>query len=172
MANTYAMKVIAAGRRSETAAEARANNVEYGAGQDAMDRMLSESDFVLVSTPLIKSTRSLIGEREIGLMRSNAYLINPARGHIVDEKALYEAVTSKSIAGAAIDTWYEYPVASHDSPRPSKYLFWELDNMIMTPHSGATFGTFERRARTVAADIDRLTRGEPLENVIDELSTI
>ena len=44
--------------------------------------------------------------------------------------------------------------------------------MIMTPHSGATFGAFERRARTVAADIDRLTRGEPLENVIDELSTI
>lgn len=105
-------------------------------------------------------------------MRSDAYLINPARGHIVDEKAVYEAFTSKSIAGAAIDTWYEYPVASHDSPRPSKYPFWELDNVIMTPHSGATFGTFERRAKTVAANIDRLTRGEPLENVINELSTI
>ena len=173
LANAYDMKVIAAGRRSETETEANADNVEYGAGQDAMDRVLAESDFVLVSTPLIESTRGLIGEREIGLMRSDAYLINPARGHIVDEKALYDAVASKSIAGAAIDTWYEYPADTDDSPRPSKYPFWELDNVIMTPHiSGATFGTFERRAKTVAANIDRLTRGEPLENVIDELSTI
>ena len=177
LANAYDMKVIAAGRRLETAPETKANaeadGVEYGAGQDAMERVLAESGFVLVSTPLIESTRGLIGEREIGLMRSDAYLINPARGPIVDEKALYDAVASKSIAGAAIDTWYEYPVDTDDSPRPSKYPFWELDNVIMTPHiSGATFGTLERRAKTVAANIDRLTRGEPLENVIDELSTI
>jgi len=172
LANAYDMKVIAAGRRSETATKAEADNVEYGAGQDAMDRVLAESDFVLVSTPLVKSTQGLIGEREIGFMSNDAYLINPARGPIVDEKALYEAVASRSIAGAAIDTWYEYPVETDNSPRPSKYPFWELDNVIMTPHiSGATFGTFERRAKTVTANIDRLTRGEPLENVIDELST-
>lgn len=172
LANAYDMKVIAAGRSLETAGEAEVDNVEYGVGQDAMDRVLSESDFVLVSTPLISSTRGLIGEREIGLMRSDAYLINPARGPIVDEKALYDALSSRAIAGAAIDTWYEYPVGTDDSPRPSKHPFWELDNVIMTPHiSGATFGTFERRAKTVAANIDRLTRGEPLENVIDELST-
>jgi phosphoglycerate dehydrogenase-like enzyme len=175
LANAYDMKVIAAGRRSETSPKTKAevDNVEYGAGQDAMDRVLGESDFVLVSTPLIKSTRGLIGTREIGLMRNDAYLINPARGPIVDEKALYDALASHSIAGAAIDTWYENPVDTDDAPRPSKYPFWELDNVIMTPHiSGATFGTFERRAKIVAANIDRLTRGEPLENVIDELSTI
>jgi phosphoglycerate dehydrogenase-like enzyme len=173
LAHAYDMKVIAAGRRAETTEEARGDNVEYGAGQEAMDRVLKESDFVLVSTPLIDATRGLIGEREIGLMRDDAYLINPARGHIVDEKALYDAVSSRSIAGAAIDVWYEYPVASEDAPRPSKYPFWELDNVIMTPHhSGATFGTFTRRAKTVAANIDRLSRGEQLENVLNDISTI
>ena len=105
-------------------------------------------------------------------MRPNAYLINPARGHIVNEKALFDALASKSIAGAAIDTWYEYPINSDDSPRPSKYPFWELENIIMTPHhSGATIGTLNRRAETVASNIDRLYRGEPLINVIPDFKT-
>ncbi len=172
LANAYDMKVIAAGRRPETAEEAEADGVDYGYGQQAMDRVLSESDFVLVSTPLVEATRGLIGEREIGLMRKDAYLINPARGHIVDEKALYDAVANRSIAGAAIDTWYDYPISSDDAPRPSKYPFWELDNVIMTPHhSGATVGTRDRRAATVAANIDRLAKGEPLVNVVAEIST-
>jgi phosphoglycerate dehydrogenase-like enzyme len=173
LANAYEMNVIAAGRSPETAAEAEADGVKYGSGQDAMDQVLSEADFVLVSTPLIDSTRGLIGEREIGLMRQDAYLINPARGHIVDEKALYEALASNSITGAAIDTWYEYPVSETDSPRPSKYPFWELDNIIMTPHhSGATFGTRDRRAETVAANIDRIAKGQQLVNVLTDISTI
>ncbi len=173
LANAYDMKVIAAGRRPETRDEAEADDVEYGSGTEAMEKVLRDSDFVLVSTPLIDATRGLISEREIGLMREDAYLINPARGHIVDEKALYDALASKSIAGAAIDTWYEYPVSDSDQPRPSKYPFWELDNIVMTPHhSGATFGTRDRRAETVAANIDRLANGEPLVNVLDDVSTI
>lgn len=173
LANAYEMNVIAAGRRPETGDEAHADGVEYDSGPEAMNRVLRESDFVLVSTPLIDATRGLIGEREISLMRKDAYLINPARGHIVDEKALYDSLASNSIAGAAIDTWYDYPVSDSDQPRPSKYPFWELDNIIMTPHhSGATFGTRDRRAETVAANIDRLSRGEPLVNVLEDVSTI
>jgi phosphoglycerate dehydrogenase-like enzyme len=173
LANAYDMRVMAAGRRAETAAEAEADNVEYGAGQEAMEKVLATADFVLVSTPLVEATHGLIGEREIGLMRPDAYLINPARGHIIDEKALYDALAGGLIAGAAIDTWYEYPVGADDSPRPSRFPFWELDNVIMTPHhSGATVGTSTRRAATTAANIDRLANGEPLVNVIDELSTL
>lgn len=173
LANAYDMRVIAAGRRPETGDEAKADGVEYGSGPTAMDRVLKESDFVLVGTPLIDSTRGLIGKREIGLMRKDAYLINPARGHIVDEKALYDALANNRIAGAAIDTWYDYPVSDTDAPRPSKYPFWELDNVIMTPHhSGATIGTRDRRAATVAANIDRIAKGQPLENVLTDISTI
>ena len=175
LASAYEMKVIAAGRRPlpDPGAEpgASTGGFEYGAGRGALERVLSEADFVLVSTPLVEATRGLVGVREFELMRPEAYLINPARGHIVDEKALYDALASGSIAGAAIDTWYEYPVGQADSPRPSKYPFWELGNVIMTPHhSGATGGTRTRRAATVAANIDRLANGQPLENVIDELS--
>ncbi len=171
LANAYDMKVVVAGHRPLE--EPEPSDVEYGFGSDAMDRVLRESDFVLVSTPLIESTRGLLGEREIGLMKEDAYLINPARGHIVDEKALFDALKTNAIAGAAIDTWYEYPVSEDDSPRPSKYPYWELDNVIMTPHhSGATFGTRDRRAETVAANIDRLVNGEPLVNVLEDISTI
>ena len=101
-------------------------------------------------------------------MKKTSYLINPARGHIVNEHALYQALKEKKIGGAAIDTWYKYPTEKTDQPRPSTYPFWELDNIIMTPHhSGATEGTRNRRAQTVAENIDRLTCGQPLINVID-----
>ena len=173
LASAYDMNVIAVGRRPDLAEVAAALNVNYGTGTGAMENILSEADFVLVSTPLVPETRGLMGEHEISLMRPDAYLINPARGHIVDEQALYNALKSRSIAGAAIDTWYDYPVSSTDAPRPSKYPFWELENVIMTPHhSGATEGTRSRRAATVASNIDRLANGEPLVNVIAELSTI
>lgn len=171
LANAYEMRVIAAGRRPEQRKEAEKLGVDYGHGPDAMNRILRTADFVLVSTPLNANTEGLIGEAEIAQMKPDAYLINPARGHIVDEKALYEALRDRKIAGAAIDTWYEYPVGDDDEPRPSKYPLWELDNVIMTPHnSGATEGTRSRRAKVVAENIDRLSQGKPLLNVVSELT--
>jgi phosphoglycerate dehydrogenase-like enzyme len=171
LAKAYEMRVIASGRRAEQRAEAEAMGVEYGAGREGMERVLREADFVLVSTPLNASTKGLIGATEIALMKPTAYLFNAARGHIVEEKALYEALRDGKIAGAAIDTWYTYPTGADDQPRPSAYPFWELDNVIMTPHhSGATEGTRTRRAKVVAENIDRLSRGEPLVNVVRELS--
>ena len=104
-------------------------------------------------------------------MRPTAYIINPARGHIIDESALYNALKNRTIAGAAIDTWYQYPETATDAPRPAEHPFWELDNIIMVPHhSGATYGTATRRAQTVAQNLDRLTRDEPLINIIQEIS--
>jgi phosphoglycerate dehydrogenase-like enzyme len=171
LAKAYDMRVIAAGRRREQQAEAEALGVEYGVERAGMERVLRESDFVLVSVPLNAATTGLIGAAELALMKPTAYLFNPARGHIVDEKALYETLRDRRIAGAAVDTWYEYPKSKTDEPRPAKHPFWELDNIIMTPHhSGATEGTRTRRAKVVAENIDRLTRGEPLVSVVKELS--
>ena len=172
LANAYEMRIIACGR-TETVSGATRGAEYLGGGKSAMHRVLAEADFVLVSTPLVDETRGLIGADELSLMKPTAYLINPARGHIVDEVALYDALVSNQIAGAAIDTWYEYPSGATDQPRPAKLPFWDLPNIIMTPHhSGATFGTASRRGRTVAENIDRLARGEPLINVITELSRI
>ena len=172
LANAYEMRVIASGRTESVGGEMF--GAEYlGGGMPAMQRVLAESDFVLVSTPLVDETRGLIGANELAIMKHTAYLINPARGHIVDEVALYDALASQRIAGAAIDTWYDYPSGAADQPRPSRMPFWDLPNIIMTPHhSGATFGTASRRGQTVAANIDRLAREEPLLNVVTELSRI
>ncbi len=170
LAEAYEMPVIAAGRTDTVEGETYGANY-LGAGVPARERVLAESDFVLVSTPLVDATRGLIGEHELSLMKPTAYIINPARGHIIDERALYNALNSGTIAGAAIDTWYAYPEGSEDSQRPSEMPFWELDNIIMTPHhSGATHGTATRRGRTVATNLDRLNRGEPLINVVNEIS--
>ena len=170
LAQAYDMPVIAAGRTERTTGELY--GAEYiGGGKHAREYVLAEADFVLISTPLGPATHGLIGAHELSLMKPTAYIINPARGHIIDEQALYDALKNRTIAGAAIDTWYQYPEGSEDAPRPSDCPFWELDNIIMVPHhSGATHGTVTRRAQTVAQNLDRLTRGEPLINVVEEIS--
>ena len=94
-------------------------------------------------------------------------LLSVARGPIAEEKALYRALRDGVIGGAALDTWWRYPSADDPAPRPSRYPFHELPNVIMTPHcSPRTDGTIERRSRDVARNIDRFVRGEPLENIV------
>ncbi len=170
LATAYEMRVIASGRTESVQGEMF--GAEYlGGGAEAREAVLRQSDFVLISTPLGPATEGLIGEHELSLMKPTAYIINPARGHIIDEAALYNALKNRTIAGAAIDTWYRYPESPTDAPRASDHPFWELDNIIMTPHhSGATHGTGARRSQTVADNLDRLSRGEPLINVVAEIS--
>lgn len=173
LAQAYDMKVIAAGRTDAQKAEAEVAGIAFGSGPDGLKTTMAESDFVLVSTPLNAATTGLIGADKLTLMKPTSYIINPARGHIIDEGALYSALKNGQIAGAALDTWYEYPTSESDLRRPASHPFWELDNVIMTPHhSGATEGTRTRRAMVVAENIDRLNRGEPLINVVSELSRI
>lgn len=92
------------------------------------DTLLGESDFVCINTPLTPETRHMIGARELSLMKPTAYLINTARGPIVDERALYAALSERRIAGAALDVFEQEPIAA-DHP------FVSLDNLILTPHS-------------------------------------
>ena len=92
-----------------------------------MDTLFRESDFLCVNCPLSDETRKLVGARQFSLMKSTAYFVNTARGPIVDEKALYEALKSRRIAGAGIDVFEQEPV-SPDNP------LLKLDNIIVTPH--------------------------------------
>ena len=137
---------------------------------DDLARLLRESDFVVVAVPLNAQTRGMLGARELALLGPDAYLINPARGAIVDEQALYEALRSRSLAGAALDTWWQYPHDDEGGP-PSRFPFAALDNVIMTPHNSATtLETVERRVHAIAANIKRFLRGEPVRHVVPELS--
>ncbi len=167
IANFLGMKCIAATRTIPTKLPIFLNKV---VGMDRLQECLAESDFIVVCMPLTRETRGRIGAQEIASMKRSAYLINPSRGAIVDEKSLFEALRDGRLSGAAIDVWWSYPRTIGDTVRPSAYPFWELENVLMTPHlSGATQGTAIRRGRVVAANIDRLYLGEPLVNIVHEL---
>jgi len=116
-----------------------------------MDSLLRESDFVTLHVPLNEATRRLIGERELSLMKRTAYLINAARGPIVDEQALVSALRSHEIAGAALDVY-------ENEPRLAEGLA-ALGNVILIPHLGAN----SRRTR------DRMA-GMTVGNVVAALS--
>lgn len=96
----------------------------------ALEEILENSDFITIHTPLTEETENLISEKEFSLMKPKAFIINCARGGIINEDALYTALKNKKIAGAALDVFSEEP------PLNSKLL--ELDNIVVTPHLGAS----------------------------------
>jgi D-3-phosphoglycerate dehydrogenase len=102
----------------------------YGVKLVELNELLEKSDFVTIHTPLTEDTKNLISKAEFSLMKPTAFLVNCARGGIVDEEALYDALKAKEIAGAALDVFQKEP------PLDSKLL--ELDNVVVTPHLGAS----------------------------------
>jgi len=124
--------------------------VEYKSLQD----LLKEADFVIISCSLTEQTRGLIGERELKIMKKTAYLINVARGPIVDHKALVKALRERWIAGAGLDVFYKEPLPLDDP-------ILELDNVILTPHIASnTIENRKRLAVTAAQEILRVLHGE------------
>ena len=141
--------------------------LEWSGRMTALDTMLPRSDFVVIACPLTVETRGLIEARRLALMQDSAVLINIARGEIVDEAALYAALTDRKIAGAALDVWWRYPDEDDPAPNPSRFPFSELSNVLMTPHVAAwTEGMLSRRWEKIANNLDRFARGAPLENVV------
>ena len=133
---------------------------ELNAQPVPFEELLTQSDIVSLHVPLTSSNREMIGERELELMKSTAYLINTSRGRLVDEKALYQALKNKRIAGAALDVLEEEP------PSPDNPLF-DLDNVVITPHMAAfSHETYVRYANFAYANIKRALAGEPPESLI------
>jgi phosphoglycerate dehydrogenase-like enzyme len=132
-----------------------------------LDNMLPACDFVVICTALGPETEGLIDARRLALLKPTAFLVNIARGAVVDEDAVYAALRGRRIGGAALDVWWQYPNAAEPERRPSRHPFHELPNIIMTPHcSGWTKGMVARRWAEVAGNINRFVRGEPLENIV------
>ena len=104
----------------------------------------------------------MIGRVELGAMRSDAYLINIARGSVVDEEALVEALQRGSIAGAGLDVF-------EDEPLPAGSPLWGFPNVVVTPHvAGAMPRYFDRALELFAANFERFRVGEPLQNLVDK----
>ncbi len=149
--------------------DAEAEGLAWTADVGQLDRLMTESDVVVVSAPLTERTEGMIGAPQLRALGSDGVLINVGRGPLVAEDALYEALSNRTIAAAAIDVWYRYPV-SDGRAAPSDLPFATLPNLLMTPHSsGVTSDTFIGRVDDIAANIGRLQRGEPLQNVVSKL---
>jgi phosphoglycerate dehydrogenase-like enzyme len=145
----------------------RSGALRWLGGLDELGRLLDEAHFAVVAVPLASETEGLIGAPELARLGPRGVLVNVARGPVVDERALYEALRDGTIAGAALDVWYRYPRGSSDPTQPSEFPFHELDNVLMSPHvSGTTVETELNRRAILLAQLERFAGGEALENVI------
>lgn len=130
---------------------------------DQLADVLSQSDYVVITLPLTKETTHMFGEKQFRQMKNSAFLINIGRGQIIDEVALIQALKDKEIAGAGLDVFEVEPLPE-DNP------LWELDNVIITPH---TAGATEHYTERVVRDIfipnlkHYLTHQAPHLNVVD-----
>jgi glyoxylate reductase len=141
-ARGFRMRILYTKRRRLEQPREETFGVEYR----SLDDLLKESDFVSINAALSPETIHLIGERELRLMRPSAYLVNTARGPIVDEKALVQALEEKRIAGAALDVYEREPMVE-----PALVNF---PNVVLTPHLGSA--AVDTRARTSIAVVDNI----------------
>lgn len=156
-ARALGMRVIAVDEREIILPDQEAYDLAFAGGSERLGKLLAQSDYVSVHVPLLPSTRGLIGARELGLMKPTACLVNVARGPIVDEEALAEALRAGTIRGAGLD-------AFGTEPLPAGHPFLELPNVIATPHlAGFTDGTMRRRNAAAAENIRRFAQGLPIQ---------
>jgi D-3-phosphoglycerate dehydrogenase len=126
----------------------------------SLEHLLRHSDIVTLHAPLAANTRKMIGRNELDLMKSTAYLVNLARGELVDEEALYEFLHQNRIAGAAVDVYAVEP------PQSSPLL--RLDNVLATPHIAAyTYESMEHMDRVCAQTIIETLQGRVCSNVLN-----
>jgi phosphoglycerate dehydrogenase-like enzyme len=128
---------------------------------DALDRLLPEADFVLVTAPLTPATRGLLGRRQLDLMKTEAGLINMGRAGIVDYEALVDKLTRGELAGAILDVF-------DPEPLPASSPLWRTPNLIMTPHCSSDAPDYADRTLDLFFDnFRRYLARRPLRNMVD-----
>lgn len=131
--------------------------------KEPLEILLKNSDYVSINIPYFPELHHLIGEKEIDLMKKSAYLINTSRGTLWDEKALYKALKSGRIVGAATDVYEEEPFKK-------KNELWDLDNIIFTPHMSAHTKEALIRMALVAEDVVAVLEGRPPKYAVNHLN--
>ncbi len=153
----FEMQILAVSRRGPKAGEVPA---DFHGGQETLHEVLRQADFVIVAPPLNAETRGLLGQAEFACLKPDAFVINVARGPVLDYDALLAALKDGRIAGAGLDVfWYE-PF----DPTDPIFSF----NVIATPHiGGATDLSLQGIAKKVAENVDRVRRGETPLNCVN-----
>lgn len=154
----FGMRVIATRRSDDSAPDF----VERVAKPDQLLELLAEADVVALAVPLTPETEHMIDARALAAMKPGSYLVNIARGGVVDQDALIEALRSNHLAGACLDVTTPEPLPA-DSP------LWRFPNVVITPHVASTSElTQDRRWALFRENLRRFDAGEPLYNVVDK----
>ena len=167
----FEMKILAIKRNPKDTSELKFTP-DFIGGPDDLDYLLRESDFVVITVALTPETRGMIGDRELHLMKSTAYLVNVARAGIIQEEPLYRALKEGWIAGAALDVWWPphwWDPGWKPSGRTPDYQMWKLPNVIATPHNiGSTDVRTDAGLRIIAENIRRIAEGRLPINQVDK----
>lgn len=160
LSKAFGMKVIATRRGAKQPGKAR--YVDTVLPSSRLSDLLGESDFVVLSLPFTPETEKIIGEKELRMMKPSAFLINIARGGVVDEDALLNALEEKKIAGAGLDVFATEPL-------PSESRLWDMENVIVSPHmSGNMDDYIERATDLFVKNLERYLAGKRMLTVVDK----
>jgi phosphoglycerate dehydrogenase-like enzyme len=173
LATAFGCRVVAVRRRPDgeaTTAEGGAGGDEKTFGEVMLDRvggpetlpeLLGESDFIVLAAPLTPETEDMINDQTLAMVKPGAWLINVARGRLIDERALLRALRDGPLGGAVLDTF-------RDEPLPPMSSFYDLPNVIVTPHTAWSSGrVLDRSVELFCDNLRQFSKGEPLLNVVD-----
>jgi phosphoglycerate dehydrogenase-like enzyme len=165
LATAFGCRVIGVRRRADTGPlrteDGRELAIDRIGGPETLPAMLAESDFIVLAAPLTSETRGLIDERTLAMVKPGAWLVNVARGGLVNERALLRALRDGPLGGAVLD-------AFHDEPLPPMSSFYDLPNVIVTPHTAwSSSRVLDRSVELFCDNLRRFAAGEPLLNVVD-----
>jgi phosphoglycerate dehydrogenase-like enzyme len=133
-------------------------------GPETLPELLGESDFIVLAAPLTPETEDMINDATLAMVKPGAWLINVARGRLVDDRALLRALREGPLGGAVLDTF-------RDEPLPPMSSFYDLPNVIVTPHTAWSSGrVLDRSVELFCDNLRRFAAGEPLLNVVDPVA--
>jgi len=170
LASGFGCRVVAVRRRAEGGEGSMHGDEEQPFGPLRLDRvggpatlpeLLAESDFIVLAAPLTPETEEMINAETLAMIKPGAWLINVARGRLIDERALLRALRDGELGGAVLDTF-------RDEPLPPMSTFYDLPNVIVTPHTAWSSGrVLDRSVELFCDNLRRFATGEPLRNVVD-----